>query len=400
MPQTRSRFLLSCTQLNSSAWSIVWCMQHSILRNLQLMLSSNATEEDRQYLLKGRFHHAHEHSYFSKVKLTNTSPSAANSLFSLKSQDLWWGKLQIWKKKLLHHLLAHKFCQYILYARHATYNGWGGVHQNSQFALLEGQNPIAYVHKIKNSASRKPSNKQCQLQAIFSLVRPLRRRPHLNWCLSKLLLVCPEPRTPTTTNPLKPFIFLICSACRSNSYKYRAPKNSKEKKIQKSQILVQWLNFGSHMTSNPCKISCWMNRQRFRLCRLKYKLHKKKRNRQIKKCYLSFYTQWDCKGDKSLRGHIQGQGLEVKNEILHYIVCIQMCEILAHSQQLMRPGEIKNEIRDQVLSQQQTGFCSSFCVMSIWSQFPPNPFSFVFGTFKNRYQKRPERLDVISKQEW
>lgn len=77
-----------------------------------------------------------------------------------------------------------------------------------------------------------------------------------------------------------------------------------------------------------------------------------------------------------------------------------MCEILAHSQQLMRPGEIKNEIRDQVLSQQQTGFCSSFCVMSIWSQFPPNPFSFVFGTFKNRYQKRPERLDVISKQEW
>lgn len=234
MPQTRSRFLLSCTQPNSSAWSIVWCMQHSILRNLQLMLPSNATEEDRQYLLKGRFHHAHEHSYFSKVKLTNTSPSAANSLFSLKSQDLWWGKLQIWKKKLLHHLLAHKFCQYILYARHATYNGWEGVHQNSQFALLEGQNPIAYVHKIKNSASRKPSNKQCQLQAIFSLVRPLRRRPHLNWCLSKLLLVCPEPRTPTTTNPLKPFIFLICSACRSNSYKYRAPKNSKEKKKKKN----------------------------------------------------------------------------------------------------------------------------------------------------------------------
>lgn len=126
--------------------------------------------------------------------------------------------------------LAHKFCQYILYARHATYNGWEGVHQNSQFALLEGQNPIAYVHKIKNSASRKPSNKQCQLQAIFSLVRPLRRRPHLNWCLSKLLLLCPEPRTPITTNPLKPFIFLICSACRSNSYKYRVPKNSKEKK--------------------------------------------------------------------------------------------------------------------------------------------------------------------------
>lgn len=209
-------------------------MQHSILRNLQLMLSSNATEEDRQYLLKGRFHHAHVHSYFPKVKLTNTSPSAANSLFSLKSQDLWWGKLQIWKKKLLHHLLAHKFCQYILYARHATYNGWEGVHQNSQFALLEGQNPIAYVHKIKNSASRKPSNKQCQLQAIFSLVRPLRRRPHLNWCLSKLLLVCPEPRTPITTNPLKPFIFLICSACRSNSYKYRAPKNSKEKKKYKN----------------------------------------------------------------------------------------------------------------------------------------------------------------------
>lgn len=154
------------------------------------------------------------------------------------------------------------------------------------------------------------------------------------------------------------------------------------------------------MTSNPCKISCWVNMQRFRLCRLKYKLHKKKRNRQIKKCYLSFYTQWDCKGDKSLRGHIQGQGLEVKNEILHYIVCIQMCEILAHSQQLMIPDFIFYFSWPQVLSQQQTGFCSSFCVMSIWSQFPPNPFSFVFGTFKNCYQKRPERLDVISKQEW